>query len=73
MSSKERLEKLYDYATYWLAIYNHRDIFDGVVGIGAASIMIEASINDELRLMGKDIVDNILKRLASPNKEGAGE
>ena len=67
--SKENRKELNDYATHWLAIYNHRDIFDGAVGIGVASIMIEASIDDELRKMGKDIVTNILKRLA-PHREG---
>ena len=66
LSSKKKRE-LEDYTTHWLAYYNHREMFDGMVLMNTAGLIVESSINDELRKHAKDLVINILKRL--PNEE----
>lgn len=62
LGSKKRRE-IEDYATHWLAYYNHREMFDGMVLMNTAGLIVESSIDDELRTQAKDLVTNILKRL----------
>ena len=43
----------------WLAYYNHREMFDGVVPMRTASLIVESSIDDELRKQARDLLEYI--------------
>ena len=62
IGSKNKKE-IEEYVTLWLAYYDCREIFDGVVLMNTARLIVESGINDELRKQAKDLVANILKRL----------
>ena len=61
---KKRRE-LEEYTTHWLAYYDCKEMFDGMVLVNTARLIVESGIDDELRKHAKDLVANILKRLPS--------
>ena len=66
IGTKKRKE-LEEYTVHWLAYYDCREMFDGMVIVHTTRRMVECGIDDELRKHAKDLVANILKRL--PSKE----
>ena len=64
---KTKVEELVDDVARWLAYYECREIFDGMVLMNTTRLIVESGIDDELRKHAKDLVTNILKRL--PDKE----
>ena len=64
VGAKKRRE-LNEYTTRWLAYYDCREMFDGMVLMNTARLIVESGINDELRKHAKDLVTNILRILPS--------
>ena len=61
----KKKKELEEYTTRWLAYYDCREMFSGMVLMDTASLIVESGINDELRKHAKDLVANILERLPS--------
>ena len=59
---KKQVEELVEYVTRWLAYYNHREMFEGIVPMNTAQLIVESSIDAELRKQSKDLVVNMAEK-----------